>query len=263
MAGAVALTLLLAPASAVAQQSGQERSALARSLFEEGVELGREGRWEEAADRYWRVLELVTTPQVQYNLAHALSQLGRVVEPSELCRQILRDPNAPPAARADAERLLAELEPRIGRLTIQLEGSPEGAEVRIDDELVLSSAIGVAAPIDPGTHQVTAVRGGETLVSREVEVPEGGQAEVTLDVPPPPVPDPAEAAAAAEPGSGAASGERTAPGATPAEGGGGWWIWAAVGGVAVAAGVIAAVLLLGGGDEPLDGNLMPGRIEFE
>jgi hypothetical protein len=253
-------------ATSAEAQSDQERTALARSLFEEGVRLGEQGRWQEAADRYRRVLVIRATVQVKYNLALALSNTGAVVEPVELSRQVLRDANAPAAAQNDARALLERLEPRVARLTIRLDGDSRGAEITLDDEPVDAVGIGVAMPVDPGAHEVQARRGAEVVASERVEVAEGARAEVTLDVPAPaePVaPSPAETASASV---SAAAG--TVPMRGPDQdrvddGGGAWWPWALLGVVLVAGAVVGVVLLTRSDEEELAGNLTPGRIEFE
>ena len=255
--------LVLWSAPAVAQQSDQERTALARSLFEEGVALGNQGEWAQAADRYRRVLTLRPTAHVKFNLALALSHLGQLVEPAELCRQVIRDPAAPESARRDAQDLLSTLEPRIGRLTVRLTGDPEGAAITLDGDPLDAVSIGVAMPADPGTHEVAARRGAEIVAGETVEIAEGGSAEVTLDIPPAPepeVPTPSETASA---GMSASAGGSLTGSAVDDDEGGAWWPWVLVGALVVAGGVVAVLLLTGGDEEQLDGNLMPGRVVFD
>lgn len=257
---------------AAAQQSDQERTALARSLFEQAVAHGEAGRWTEAADLYRRVLALRPTAHVKFNLAIALTHLGDIVEPAELSRQVIRDPGAPESARNDAQDLLASLEPRIATLTVRIEGDPEGATIRLDGAPLEAVSIGVGIPVDPGTHEVQALRGEEVVASASAEVAEGASGEVTLEVPPPPppsepapvaVPTPAQTASAGTEGgasAGLGGGARVDD-----DDGGGFLPWVIVGGLVAVGAVVAIVLIAGGGDDPeqLDGNLMPGRIVFD
>jgi hypothetical protein len=239
---------------AFAQESDAERTALARSLFREGVELGEEGRFEEAADRYRRVLEIRPTPQVRYNLAHALAELGRAVEPAELAHQILRDPESPERVRVEARALLDRVEPLVARLTVRLDGPREGVEVTIDGDELPPAAIGIAAPADPGRHRIAAARDGSEVDSREVTLAEGGEGEVTLEVPPlPPRPEAEEAAPLRIRTEETERDEDERPSR--------WWLWTILS-LAVAGGATAAAVVLLSRDDPLRGNLMPGRISF-
>ena len=58
--------------------------------------------------------------------------------------------------------------PVLSRLTILVPQALPGLEVRRDDELVESHRIGVAVPVDPGPHRITASAPGYVPVSVEV-----------------------------------------------------------------------------------------------
>jgi hypothetical protein len=171
-----------APRSAFAQEPSDEDVAAARALFAEGRTLAEGGEWQTAADRFRRALALRPAPAIRYNLAAALAQLGRLVEAAEQLRAAVREASLRDAARAPSEELLGEIEPRIGRLTIRLQGEGRGTQVTLDGRLVSLARIGVATPVDPGSH-VIVVRQGNLDATRQVNLPDGGSAEVVVPVP--------------------------------------------------------------------------------
>ena len=185
----------LLPQLAVAQsgpeEPGAQDTAVARALFEEGVMLADAEQWAEAADRFQRSLELRGSPVVAYNLASALVQLERLVEASELLQKVRRDETAPAAARDAARALLDRVQPRLGRLTIRLDGDPSGVTVWIDGREIPTQAIGVSMPVDPGRRTIRVRRGDDVVAERQLTVLSGAGAETRLEVPPaPPPPEP-------------------------------------------------------------------------
>lgn len=173
-------TLVIAGGRAAAQAGDVERSAAARALFNEGVQLSDRGQWSQAADRFGRALEMRATPQIRFNLAQALSHTGHLVEASEHCLLVERDADAPDDVKALARTLREQITPRIGRLVIRVRGNRGAADVEIDGKPVPEALIGVAAPANPGTHRVTLEVEGNVIDERRVEVPEGGTAGVEL-----------------------------------------------------------------------------------
>jgi len=267
------LVLTLVHARAMAQETGGEQTAAARALFEEGVSLSDHGDWAQASDRFRRAYALRPSPAVAFNLATALEHTGGLVEASELLRRVRRQARQQTLKR-DALRILNRIQGRIGHATIQLTGETTDVEVAVDGHHIDAARIGVRIPIDPGHRVITASRGGSQLASREVDIADGGTADVTLDVPatPPEVenpPTPAEVAQA-DPSSSAAS-QTTAPLGSASNGAGDRdegegvspWVWVGIGALAVVAGVTVVVLLSGGGtSDPVPGNAMPGVVEF-
>jgi hypothetical protein len=183
---AAALAVLGAAVAHAQDGPSAQQSAAARALFEEGVELADRGEWQDAADRFARSLSLRESPVVAYNLASALVHVDRLVEASELLQGVVRDESAPAAARDAARALLDQVQPRLARLTVHLEGDPTGAALVIDERVIPSEMVGVAVPADPGIRFVRAVRDEDIVAEQEVDLAEGSSAEVRLEVPPPP-----------------------------------------------------------------------------
>ncbi len=118
------------------------------------------------------------------------------------------------------------LEPKLARLTIVIGVSTPGMQVSRDGAAVEPSTLGVALPVDPGSHIVEATAPGRTSFKVTVDVAGKGKASVTV---------PALAideTAAKQPGSGTA--QRIVGGAMMG-----------VGGVGVIVGVVFGVIALG------------------
>lgn len=244
------LSLVVSLGSATAQppDDAPERQAAARALFEEGLEHLRAERWDEAADRFERAHALRPSAEIAYNLSSALIRLGRLVRASELLRQVAQSPQAPDRVRAAAESRLEQVLPRLARLTVRIDGPSDRLVVTVDGRTLDRAMIGVAFPIDPGSHTVEASRAGQRVYERTLDVVEGGAVEATVRVAP-------LAATPAPPGATSlavrpdAEPERTPR--APAR----WWLWAL--GAAVAAGVATAVVVAssGGRAQPERGNV--------
>src|SRR5690606_28647674 len=58
----------------------------------------------------------------------------------------------------------------------------EGLEVKVDDRTIASALVGVAKPTDPGTHTVTVSAPGFVTVTQRVELGEGGQESLSVEL---------------------------------------------------------------------------------
>jgi hypothetical protein len=181
------LWLALATAAAGTAHAGpdpdEQRRETARTLFNEGLEYSDAGRWHEAADRFRRAYQAKATSEIGYNLAQAYSRLGYLATAAELLRRAAADPEAPIAVREAAQLRLAQVAPRLGRLTVHLDPQA-GGFAYLDGRLLEPARLGVLLPVDPGPHLLQARwRGGPDL-SRRISVAEGSDSQVTLALAP-------------------------------------------------------------------------------
>jgi hypothetical protein len=255
---ATALASTVLPHAALAQDQETRNAALARTLFREGLELAEQERFEEAVERFHRAYRLRPAAAIAFNLAQSLVSLGRLVEAREQLGRVERDPDAGPVM-ATARQLLASIEPRIGELTVALQGPTSGVEVRIDGTLLPREAIGIAVPVDPGARLIEALRDGAVVDSRTIELPDGGAGHVQLEIPAR-APTPAEVATSTSE-SGVLEGPSETAGIDD-EGPKLWWVWLLVS--AAAAGAAAAILVvaLSGPEAPIAGNASPGVLTW-
>lgn len=180
----------LPPASAGAQPAERPRgdahaTAAARATFLEGLACADRHDWPCAVERFGRARAVHASPVILSNHALALVHVGRIVEASETFRVVARDTSAPAALRADAERGIAELAPRIGHITIDVVGASEGVVVSMDQSVIDSALVGIAIPSDPGDHVIDAQRAGRIVASARVHLQAAGVARVELAIPAP------------------------------------------------------------------------------
>lgn len=185
---AAAAALLLAAPSARARVDDATRDA-ARELAHRAEAASRSGDYRRAADLYRRAYALVPAPTLSIREARALAQIGKLVEAAEAYVRTIRTPLQPssPAvfdqAVAQAKSELAALRPRIPQLKISVQGVPaRRVVVELDGRVVPRALVGVAAPVDPGAHELTAKgpRGGHTEARVVLEPAESRSVVLTL-----------------------------------------------------------------------------------
>jgi hypothetical protein len=222
--------------SGVARAQSASETALGREQFRAGLAHARAERWAEALPAFRQAYELTHRPAILINVATAEVELGHLVEGAEAFRLFLREDHEGGDRREAAERALAELEPRIPRLRLQIPGLAAGDEIHLGDEAVSRAALGSPLPIDPGSHVVTVVRGGREIHREAFDVAERDTREITISVLAPAEPEPTPAQPTVDP---TALDPSTGPAPTASGGG--------VDGGIVALVVILGVLAVGGG----------------
>jgi hypothetical protein len=248
------------PAATAIHEDEAARAASARAFFQEGVELADSGRWSEAAQRFQSALALRDSPVIAYNLASALVQLGQLVNASRLLERVSADPLADPELRVSATTSLAHVEPRFGRLHLQVEGVQPGDRIAIDDQVLPETQLGSAFPIDPGTHTVSVQRGELLLQSEPIVVFEGVTRELTLRlVPTTPAPRDAAKSMIAADAAAAPSQSVGKPQPAEAQSDTPWWLWAGAGALAVGTITVVAVVVASGSSsqDPVRGDFDP------
>jgi hypothetical protein len=178
--------------------------ATARSLASEGYDALERKDYATAVDRFRHADALVHAPTIGVDLARALIGLGRFVEAYERYELVIREgvPKNSPAswkqALEDAQKEVADLEPRLGWIVIHVMG-PLDPQVTIDGEDVPEGSIGARRAADPGKRVVRASAPDFEPASQTVSIKEGQEQVVTLVLkrvetrPEAPAPKPVEA----------------------------------------------------------------------
>ncbi len=178
------LTLVLsAPAGVFAQTSDK---ALAEQLFRTGQELMSQNRFAEACPKLAESQRLDPGTGTLLNLGVCHEKEGKLAsawsEYNDAATFARRD------QRADrvqfAEQHIALLEPKLSRLTVQLakDADAPGLEIRLDGEVLGQAALGIAAPMDPGSHTLSASATGKLAWQAKIEIA-AGPAEKTVLIP--------------------------------------------------------------------------------
>jgi hypothetical protein len=155
----VAMATLGWSPSIFAQVNDAERAA-ARELFKEGDELQRAGKFSDALDKFQRAQRVYSAPTNELRIAQCQAAVGQLVEAAESYRATLRmpvpagSPKAFDAAVEQAKTELAQLEPRVPKLVVQVSPANSNPQMLIDGQSVSAALIGEPLPLDPGSHRV-------------------------------------------------------------------------------------------------------------
>jgi hypothetical protein len=179
------------PSVAVAQSSTE---LLARRLFQEGIELEREQKWNEALERFRRSAELSHPPPatVLFHVGLCEGKVGRVADAvldltraRDLARTDAKWKNV--EAAADVE--LADLKPRVPTLEIHPPPNAKPTKLTMDGATLQTAVLGLPLPVNPGDHEIAAEFATGTSLTK-VNVVEKQNKKVTLEPPTGGVPSP-------------------------------------------------------------------------
>jgi hypothetical protein len=188
---AAGLTLLLVgslPATSLAQPREtaevKARREQAGKLADEGFDLLKNKRYEEALDKFRTAESTLHSPMFVLFQARAEEGRGRLVEAQKLMQRVIdeRLPDYAPEnfwqAKQEAKQAIAELAPRVPSLTLKLRGAePATTSVPVEE-----ARSGSPFPVNPGRHKVVATAADGRQLDKVVTVAESEKAELELDL---------------------------------------------------------------------------------
>ena len=177
---------LLCVGRAHAEGSAADKAA-AEALFDRGLALMRDGKYQEACQRLEQSQAVERGIGTMLYLAECYEKSGRTASAWALFREASSWAQAAGQSdRAEAGKRRAErLEKTLSHVTIRVvaTGRADGLELKDNGAPVHPSVWGVSIPVDPGVHKVEARAKGHKSWSGEVTVADrGGSAEI--EVPP-------------------------------------------------------------------------------
>lgn len=164
------LSLLAAPASA---QDPQQKAA-AEALFDEGLQLRRQGQYEQACRKFEQSEEIDTGVGVLLYLGECYERTGRLASAWALFREAhSRAKETGQAERAqladESARRLSVALSKLVLLVPQANRVP-GFELLLNNRPISAALYGVPFPVDAGQHELTARAPGRQTWSAVVEV---------------------------------------------------------------------------------------------
>ncbi len=176
-----ALSLGSAEALAQPQPEDPKRTEEARSRFQRGVELYRDGDYRAAIIEFRRAYELVPNWRIQYNLAQACAEVQDYPCTLRALSAYLADGGGevPADRRAAVDAELKRVTGRIARVTVKV--NQPGAEVFADETSLGKSPLEAAALVSAGRRKLSATLPSGRTVAKIVEVAGGDEVTVALD----------------------------------------------------------------------------------
>jgi hypothetical protein len=160
------------PGSVLAQT--ETRAAVAEALYRQARDLMAAGKYADACPKFAESQRLDPATGTLLNLASCHERQGRLatawLEYSDVIAAARRD------AREDrvqyASERMAELEPKLSRLTLQLSSDADtpGLDIELDGAKVGRAVLGAPTPVDPGPHTVQVSAPGKKPLNLTVEV---------------------------------------------------------------------------------------------
>lgn len=174
--------LAQADAQAATQNPDVEarNTTMARALFDEGLKYVDAEQWEQAQDRFARVLSLRYSAVAQYNYGLASARLGRSVVAASALRRLLTDVNLDPHVHEHAASLLRDVEARFAWLNVRVQGECKGCEVVLNEQLWPWAAIGAFVPVDAGSYALRLRLGTNVLAEQRLSIAASERLEATL-----------------------------------------------------------------------------------
>jgi hypothetical protein len=159
------------------------RRARARELAREGAELFFEGNRRAAVARFEEAYALFPSPVLLYNLGKAHAGLSADERAHRLLTRFLREAapdEVSPERRREVEELLADLEQRVGVVTI---ATPRfaGATIEVDGTAVGTAPLRDPVAVAPGVHEIAARRGAVLVARTRITAAAGARAAVALE----------------------------------------------------------------------------------
>jgi len=172
---------LLAPVAAHGAKKGTSGSA---SVVAQGRRLMAEGNYEEACPKLAQAQLQSPAPATAMVLATCYDKQGKLATSWATFNAAALGAEAAGKKKIadEARRAAAELEPKVSHLTIKPPPDASGIEVRVDNEPVSDSDLGVAVARDGGGHDIEVSAPGKKTWNKHVDLETGGQ-NIEVDVP--------------------------------------------------------------------------------
>lgn len=187
---ALVSTTAAAPRALAQPEPTAADAETALQLYKEGKERRERGDLPAALEKLKAAYALVETPITALELGRTYALMGRLVEAREILLGVARLPvrknesKKATEARAESEKIAAELKPRLATITIVVKGDRKPPpKISVDGVAVPPDAASAPRIVNPGTHTIVLDVDGKTSQA-EATVKEGESREVAIEPPP-------------------------------------------------------------------------------
>lgn len=174
--------LFLTVVTFVSTAAAQSRdSASAEVLFQSGRAAASAGDHQTACDKFRESYRLDPAVGTVLNIAICEQKLGELASSWTHYQEAIQ--RLPPSDERAviARKGSAEVAPLVPKLTIVLrDGAPTSTQVTRGGIVLLSASLGVALPVNPGTHTIIATAPGRTSTRVDVTIAPGERKEVAV-----------------------------------------------------------------------------------
>ncbi len=244
-----ALVLAVTCTSVRATAAGNE--AAAEALFVEAKKLATQGKYAEACPKFAESNRLDRGAGTLIHLGDCYEKNKQSASAWATYKEAASAAQA--LGRKDWEKLANQraqaLEPKLARLTIKVEKTPDGLDVKRDGTSVSAASFGVAIPVDVGAHTIEASAPAHKPFKTTVTVAKDG---ASLDVAVPAL-EPLPAAPVAQTPATAPAPVATTKPAEPERQGSSQatvgWVVGGIGVAGLAAGAVTGLMAMGKSDE--------------
>jgi hypothetical protein len=178
------LAFLVTALAALPARAQAQDQATARALFNEARGLMTQGKFDQACPKLEAASKLYSGSGVLLNLGDCYEHIGRTAsawnEFGEAASAAERAGRADD--QAEAKKRQAALDPKLSKIVIHVAKASPGLVVKRDGSALDPAAWGIAMPVDPGAHTVTAEGAGRAPWSMSVNAVDPGKT-VTVEVP--------------------------------------------------------------------------------
>ena len=158
----------------------EKKKEEARKYFLEGVELFDKKEYEAALEKFRLSFGTVPHWSSRYNIGMCHYYLGSYDEACIELELFLAESGeeAPAEMRHEAEKFVKKARGKLA--TVTLSGLDESAEITVDGKPPKKSAGGEYIYLMPGTHHVTIMSGGSTILDEDMEAAGGEKKEIRV-----------------------------------------------------------------------------------
>jgi hypothetical protein len=176
---------------AFAPLEAKAQDATSRALFDKGVADMEARRFDTACPELEESLRMNRLPGTTFTLAECYAKAGksasavaRYQEYLDLYSKLPSDQQQKQEDRPQVSRSqIGALTPSVPTLTIRLpQGAPAGTTVKRDDVVLGGPSLGVALPVDPGSHTITSQAPGSIPFTQTITLAPSEKKDITVTV---------------------------------------------------------------------------------